>query len=175
MSLKLNDIIIVRNQTILYMHEMDSCFRRNNNSFFDSTSAIPTQAGIHSLIAEILYFFSCMHNPIILFMKHNTKIDFSINTNYTPNLFKLLLWNSIRQLEKKDLNLKVLGNFNIRYTKVKVKHFCDFLWWILNNGMADFQLYRNLKISLSYSSCIWQRVNRRDYVQFVGRYVRIFW
>ena len=91
MSLKLNDIIIVRNQTILSIHEMDSCFRRNNNSFFDSASAIPAQAGIHFLIAENLYFFSCMHNPIILFMKHNTKIDFSINTNYTPNLFKLLL------------------------------------------------------------------------------------
>jgi len=33
MSLKLNDIIIVRNQTILPIHEMDSCFRRNDKSF----------------------------------------------------------------------------------------------------------------------------------------------
>ncbi len=91
MFLKLNDIIIVKNQTILCIHEIGSCFRRNDNSFFDSTSVIPAQSVIQSLIAENLYFFSCMHNPIILFIKHNTKIDFAINTNYAPNLFKLLL------------------------------------------------------------------------------------
>ena len=73
MSLKLNDIIIVRNQTILPIHEMDSCFRRNDKSFFDSTSVIPAQAGIHSLMVDILHFFSCMHNPIILFVKHNIR------------------------------------------------------------------------------------------------------
>ena len=55
-SLKLDDLIIVGNQTILPIHELDSCFRRNDISIGEKKFVIPPEAsgGIHSLTVSVL-------------------------------------------------------------------------------------------------------------------------